>query len=131
MNLDTDFAMEYLVKSHENTTIWLYAHFQLATVILALSSFTKFQSKFHENKLFILYWILVFGCMSWMLLNGSGEALYYAPGIPTSFRYLQYTLVVCQLVASVAFERGLVWYFTERLETKSGERPFSGQYEQL
>ena len=69
--------------------------------------------------------------MSWMLLNGSGEALYYAPGIPTSFRYLQYTLVVCQLVASVAFERGLVWYFTERLETKSGERPFSGQYEQL
>ena len=117
---DKDFAMDYLVKSHENTTIWLYAHFQLATVIIALSSFTKFQNPFYNNKMFTIYWIFVFGCMSAMLLIGSGTSFYYAPGVPLSFRAFQFALVLIHLALSVFYERLLfVRYGGEKVPTQA------------
>jgi hypothetical protein len=128
---ENDSSLSFLIKSHENTSLWNFGHFQFVIVIIAISVCSQYRKPLWTNKWFSYYSIFIFSLLSLQLLfmeNKNPSPVPYggydtflsawfnvAPGIPFSFRALQFLFILLHLISAIILELAWNWYRHERL----------------
>ncbi|KAJ3119934.1 hypothetical protein HK100_000103 [Physocladia obscura] len=69
INPETDTISNLLIKSQENSVVWLFAHFQYAILSLAFIFASPHRRPMHTNLLYIIMFLAVTGVMSLMQLS--------------------------------------------------------------
>ena len=132
-----DTSLSFLIKSHENTALWTFGHFQFVIVIFAMSLVTQYRKPFWTNRIFTFYTGFTFLLLTLQLLflvntstakvpTESPQYLPYfsswfnvAPGIPFSFRFWELVFVLLHVGCAVMLEYGWFWFSYKRLESKT------------
>ena len=100
-----------LARTHENTVIWLWTHFQFVWVALAFTITHHFRLPFWTNIPYKVYLSLITPVLSAMLLipvNDSSSWLYQwfqiQVGVPVSFRVALFFLSILNLLICLGWE---------------------------
>lgn len=119
--------------------MWAFGHFQFVIVIFAISVCSQYRKPLWTNKWFSYYSLFIFSVLTLQLLfmvnkdpSPIPEGLdkeydsflsawfNVAPGIPFSFRALQFLFILFHLFSAVVLELAWSWYRHDRLKHGDG-----------
>ncbi|KAI9000254.1 hypothetical protein BC832DRAFT_147677 [Gaertneriomyces semiglobifer] len=131
INVSTDVHNGTPIRTHENTVIWLYTHFQLAIVPFALTLISKFRLPVWTNFGFSAYLLALFCALTGMLLSMGREGSGYEimtrlfslnTDIPGGFRFGLWCMAMANMACCVAFEILVVQDVVRRRMTEKENR---------
>ncbi|KAI9098608.1 hypothetical protein DFS34DRAFT_79351 [Phlyctochytrium arcticum] len=113
IDADNDVNDKILTRSHENTSIWLFAHFQFVGSAFAYTITTRHRRPIWTNTAYVMYLLGITCLLSGMLLSLSREGSGYEllvnildlrEGVPEDFRFSLWCMAAANFVAAALFE---------------------------
>ncbi|KAJ3298430.1 hypothetical protein HDU76_006460, partial [Blyttiomyces sp. JEL0837] len=113
---ETDTVQTTLIKTQENTAVWLFGHFQFAILSLAISCASPHRRPLYTNLSFVAYLLGSLTVLTLMLLWDDEEVGFdqlqllfsIREGVSWDYRVASLTMVITTLVLCVIWEAAIV-----------------------
>jgi hypothetical protein len=119
-----------LIKSQENTSIWLFTHFQFVIIAFAFTVAPQHRRAFYTNIPFLLYSLIIFLILSLMLLCSDSSLAFkdlsyffsIREGVSAEFRTSALFMVLSNFALCVLWEAAVVNILVKRQMLKWEKR---------